>query len=129
MIPLIVLSVLGIIVSAYATSCFYKIQKNASFKSICDLSDKASCSKAFNSPYGKHLGLPNGMWGIGFYVIMATLSYFQAYQWMLYFSIISVIASVYLAYLLITKVKALCLDCIAIYIINLSMLAILLQTL
>lgn len=115
---------LGILVSAYAVYAYYQAQKDANYKTICDLSDRASCTKAFTSEYGKHFGIPNGYFGIGFYLIMIAITSFQNGELLLWLSGTSLIASLYLAYLLTTKVKAICLDCISIYAINITCFAI-----
>lgn len=108
----------GFLLSAYAVYVHYRSSKDSNYKSACDLSDKTSCSDTFTSEYGSHFGIPNGYYGMGFYILMIILINFDHTEWVFYLSVTSLIVSCYLAYLLITKVKRVCLDCIAIYIVN-----------
>ncbi len=111
---------LGLLLSIYAIHVHRQASKDKNYKSICDLSDKTSCSDTFTSEFGSHFGIPNGYYGMGFYSLMLILLWMESFTILFCLSTISVIASCYLCYLLVTKVRRICIDCIAIYLTNIS---------
>jgi uncharacterized membrane protein len=117
---LYILFALGLILSLYAIHVHIQASKDKNYKSICDISNKTSCSETFTSEFGSHFGIPNGYFGVAFYLFMTALLYLDQFDWMLFFSGISLVASAYLGYLLATKVKRICIDCISIYIVNIA---------
>tara|TARA_Y100000310_G_scaffold344866_1_gene460114 strand:+ start:6995 stop:7390 length:396 start_codon:yes stop_codon:yes gene_type:complete len=116
------LAVIGFILSAYALYLERQKAKNSEFKAVCDISDNMSCTKAFSSSYGKNLGLSNSIYGLIFYTIIYFLDIFSLNNFTFYLAIISVIGSIYLAYILYTKVKSYCLICNGIYLVNILLL-------
>lgn len=120
-----ILSALGMLISLYGVY-FTNQKKSKDFKPFCDISDKVSCSKAFESDEGSLFGIKNYVLGIIFYLLVAVLVYFNFITFAIVLSIISVIVSIYLAYILLTKVKSLCVICISTYIINIAILLFLL---
>lgn len=122
MMYIYLLCVLGFLLSLYATYCHIQINKDGSFQSVCDLSDRASCTKAFKSEYGTTLGIPNGIHGMIFYVLVAALYYLGYIEYVWYLSILSVAGSAVLAYILYFKVKSLCVVCMSIYAVNIALL-------
>ncbi len=119
-----ILSLLGLILSIYAFYTEKKFEKNKKHKALCDIHDKASCTKAFSSEYGKMFGVSNSLAGVFFYVIIIILSFLNYYKIIFYFAIISSLITIYLAYALFFKLKNLCIVCTAIYIINILLFVI-----
>ena len=116
------LSIIGLILSLYAFYVVEKMKKEKKYKATCDISDKVSCTKAFGSKYGKTFGLSNSIYGMVFYIIIFILAIFGLNNYIFYLSILSVIVSIYLAYILYFKVKSFCLVCNGIYLISILLL-------
>ena len=111
------LCMLGIALSAYALYVKKRFDADKTYKATCDISDKISCTKAFESGHGTLFLVPNSVWGILFYFLVFFLSYVSL-TLVFIFSLFSVFGSIYLAYILYTKVKSYCLVCTSIYAVN-----------
>lgn len=122
---LLILSFLGFCISLYAYYVEQKTKSTPGYKAICDISDYVSCSKPVTSEYASLLFISNAIVGMLFYAIVIVLTLFEAYQLLLIAAIIATIASIILAYLLFVKIRALCLLCLSIYIINALILLVL----
>ena len=115
------LAVAGIMISAYAYYIDY-MHKRGKYKAVCDINDKASCSKAITSKFGKTFGISNSIGGIIFYSLILILAPTTSHIYIPHLTILAILGSCYLAYILITKLKTFCAICIAIYIVNIAML-------
>jgi len=105
---------------------------------LCDISESISCSKVFNSSYGKGFGVigpllgedhplnqSNSVYGIIFYSLMGVLSFFnvKAISTMqVFFSVCSNLMSVYLGYILYFILDDMCVVCVSTYVINFLLL-------
>lgn len=116
------LATVGLLVSAYGYFIEQKMKQDPTYKPVCDISDKISCSKPFQSPYGSLMKIPNTIFGIGFYSAMLAFSVLEYKQPLFYFSLAAVGVSCYLAYILYVKIKSLCLLCSTIYAVNFGLL-------
>lgn len=121
LLPLI-LSGAGIAISAYMYFITMQVEKNPMYKAACDFSETASCTKPIKSRYAKMLGVPNAIVALAFYVLVFVLAFFDQTQLVLILSAAASLVSIYLAYILFTKVKSTCVLCIAGYIINFLLL-------
>jgi protein-disulfide isomerase/uncharacterized membrane protein len=132
-ILLIVLSLLGIFDSVYTQIIHHKlIASQFTYKSFCAISEFINCDIVVASKYGKILGIPNSYYGILTYslVFIFTLIFIIKkrpeenifYSWVFGFSLFSSLFSIYLFAISIFVIKALCLMCVGIYIINFAML-------
>ena len=111
-----ILIIIGLFLSVYA---FYVgIHKKNHYKPACDINDKISCSKAFESKYGKTFGISNSIHGIIFFALIFVLSIYEKIDYIFYFSLISVLFSVYLIYLLQFKLKIFCFVCYGTHLVN-----------
>ncbi|HLD12611.1 MAG TPA: vitamin K epoxide reductase family protein [Candidatus Nanoarchaeia archaeon] len=119
-----VISFLGLLLSVYALYTEKKHAANHHYHPLCDIDTKTSCTKAFDSPYGKLLGIPNSLAGIVFYLVLIVLAFFNYNRYLFYLSLLSVLGSCYLAYILFAKLKIKCVVCISIYVVNLLLLVI-----
>ena len=119
-IPL-VFAVIGFALSWYAYHVEQYAGKKKGYVAICDLNDHASCTKAFSSKYGITLGMSNGTWGMLFYIVMIVLSLLGEIQYLFLLSSLAVLASIYLAYVLLVKVRTVCVVCSSIYAINIAL--------
>ena len=118
---IIIISIIGILLSTYAYYIEKKSSKNKNYKAICDISEKASCSKTLSSKYGKLMGISNSIFGILFYLIIILLFYLNK-ELIFYLAILSILGSIYLAYLQYFKLKNFCLVCNLIYVVNILLL-------
>ncbi|MGE0009541.1 MAG: vitamin K epoxide reductase family protein [Candidatus Babeliales bacterium] len=116
------LAVLGLSISLYSFWVDRKLLHDATYKPMCDLSDKVSCSKPFSTPYSEVLGISNTVISIIFYTSMFWLAMGCFSRSLFLGALISVVASIYLAYLLFFKIKSLCLICVSLYIVNILLL-------
>ncbi|HLC50284.1 MAG TPA: vitamin K epoxide reductase family protein [Candidatus Nanoarchaeia archaeon] len=120
---LLILPIIGFLLSLYSFYVERKTQKDSNYKAVCDISDRMSCSKTFTSGYGKlFFGISNGVAGIAFYILVIALNIFGMTKVIFYLSILSLIGSVYLAYVLNFKVKTVCMVCYSIYLVNILLL-------
>jgi vitamin-K-epoxide reductase (warfarin-sensitive) len=119
-----VLSLIGFSVSCYAYIVEERMKRDSSYKPVCDLSDRVSCSKPFLSPYGKLIGFSNSIAGIAFYGALFMLNTLGFNVLVFYSVVAACIASLGLAYILYFKVQSLCLICISTYVINALLLVV-----
>ena len=118
MIIIIILCVIGFAVSAYGLFVEKKIKKDPSYKPVCDISDKASCTKPFQSSFSRMFGISNTIVGMIFYAAIAFLVWLGLYQLVLIGSAVASFVSLYLAYILYAKIRTLCLICTITYLVN-----------
>jgi len=117
-LSLLILCTIGFTLSFYFFLIEQKIKAHATYKPFCDISDKVSCSKALFSEYKKLIGVSNSLVGIAFYLLMFILALFDQTYLLYHLSLASLIVSAFLAYILYFKIKAICLICNALYIVN-----------
>eukprot|EP00047_Mylnosiga_fluctuans_P019368 m.81941 g.81941 ORF g.81941 m.81941 type:complete len:160 (-) comp8094_c1_seq1:550-1029(-) len=128
------LCLVGVLVCVYSIYVEHKAVEEPGFKAACDIDDHISCSRVFTSEYGRGLGLvhqtlgkesilhlPNSVFGLAFYAISFVLSLVRrpvTDELMLAASVISMVTSAYLAYVLAVILKDICIVCISTYFIN-----------
>lgn len=117
-----IISIIGFLLSAYSLYVEIKSSKSKSYKAVCDINEKVSCTKVFSSQYGKILGLSNSFYGILLYILIFILNIYEYANLIFYLAILSVLGSVYLAYVMYFKIKSYCLVCNAIYAVNILLL-------
>ncbi|XP_074594229.1 vitamin-K epoxide reductase [Brevipalpus obovatus] len=130
------LSLAGLLASFYSLFIELQHDKDHSYRAACDISEKLSCSAAFLSEYGRGMGIMpsdsifyirNPYFGFATYTILFILSILcLKHKWCLniiyYNSIFLNMTTIYLAYLLIFKIRSLCVVCLTIYVINFLLL-------
>jgi vitamin-K-epoxide reductase (warfarin-sensitive) len=123
-LSLIILALAGLSIALYGYIEEKRARADVQYHAMCDLSDRISCSKVFLSPYGSLLGMSNALVGAFYYafVLIATLLGFV--DFIFYSAIAAIIVSCYLAYLLIVKIKAYCVVCTSLYLINIGILVV-----
>ena len=119
---LLIISAIGFFLSLYAFYVGRKAGNQKNYRAVCDINDNISCTKAFTSGYGKVFGISNGLTGMLFYALVSIAAFYGALNLTFYLSILSVLASLYLAYVLQFKVRAVCLICYSIYAVNILLL-------
>ncbi len=118
---ILLLSFIGLCISLYAYSVDQNLKKDPTYKPLCNISDRISCSKPIMSPYGKLLGFSNSYLGLVYYPIMALLALVGNKLSIFVLATGSLLFTAYLAYILATKIKSLCLICLSIYAVNISL--------
>merc|ERR1712228_24022 len=84
-----------------------------------DLASWISCSKVFSSEYAHvFFGIPNAALGVLFYLFILILDAMKWYQYIVYMATLSLIISLYLAYILAFVLKDMCVVCVSTYIVN-----------
>lgn len=121
-ISVIIIAFIGLCLSAYAFFVEQKIAANPTYKPVCDLSDRISCTKPLASKYGKFFGVNNTVFGLIFYAAMIVAALFNAHTLMLYGAIAACCVTVVLAYILYFKIHSFCLVCSSIYLVNICLL-------
>lgn len=78
-----IVSVSALGLSLYTVHVEHEASGNKNYKALCDINEFVSCTKVFTSKYGTGFGLtslpdalklPNGVYGVGFYILSAMLS-------------------------------------------------------
>ena len=113
---------IGFVLSVYAFYIDRKLKSFKNYKSICDFNDRVSCTRALASHYGKFWGIPNSILGVGFYLlvmILWSLHYVLLTQILV---ILAFLGTLYLAYVLYSKLKDFCIVCTAIYVVNFALM-------
>lgn len=121
-IVILILAAVGFIVSMYAYLVEQKVKQNSSYRPACDINNKISCTKAFNSKYSSVMGISNTIIGMVFYVLVL-ITALLGFNWLVcMYTIAAALVSIVAAYILYVKVGSFCLVCTMIYIINFSLL-------
>jgi|APSaa5957512576_1039674.scaffolds.fasta_scaffold73983_2 uncharacterized membrane protein len=114
---LTILSVLGIIISAFLTYSYY----NPNTSGLCNISETISCEKISTSKYAVFFGVPVAILGIFFFLISLLLvtnlnKNPNSTAYLLTWNSIGII---FMAYLILAEflVKSICLWCTAIHLI------------
>ncbi|XP_053678652.1 vitamin K epoxide reductase complex subunit 1 [Anopheles nili] len=132
---LLALSICGFILSMYTSYVEVLAENDHSYKALCDISERISCTKVFTSCYGRGFGvmgkifgdefvlnIPNGFFGIFHYLIVAALSIsddLRISRLNRYLILIANTLSLYLAFILYFVIQDLCIVCVTTYAINL----------
>lgn len=116
-----VLSVAGVLTSAYALIVRQKVLSSPSYSPVCDISDRISCSRAFGSEYSSTMGIPNPLAGVIYYsglAVASVLDILTAY--LFYLTLPALVFTFYLAYISYFKQRNFCLVCTFAYLINIT---------
>ncbi len=122
MIVVIVLALAGLALSLYSFFIEQRIKQDPSYRPMCDFSDRASCSKPILSGYGRLLGVSNSIVGSIFYAFLFNVAWRGLAQVAFWLSAAACVGSVFLAFILYTKIRSFCVICHAIYAINIGLL-------
>lgn len=116
---ILILAVIGFVLSVYAFYVRKKTLRDKKYKALCDFNDKFVCSEVLSSKEGAVVGISNSVMGVLYYGIILFLTIGGGWPSELKFiSGVGVLASIYLAFTLLTRVKKSCLLCISSYLIN-----------
>lgn len=129
LLGVIIASAIGLVICLYGLYIEHKVLTDHAYKAACDLSDRASCTKTFLSPWGKILGISNMYVGIAFYSAMIAFGLLGLRTLAFWGAVAACFACAGLAYILYAKVKTFCLLCSSIYLINIILLVIIYRSL
>lgn len=113
-----IVSIIGFLVCLYGLFVELKIKQNQNYKAACDISDRISCTKTFLSPWGSIFGISNIQLGAAAYFIMFVIALIGKTCLAFLLATGFMIATIFFAYILFTKVKTFCVICVSTYIIN-----------
>ncbi|CAH1403445.1 unnamed protein product [Nezara viridula] len=129
---------IGFALSLYSLLVEINIERNPTYTPMCDISPSMSCTKAFGSQYGKGFGIigkllgekhglnqPNSLYGMAFYTLCFFITMVDmrtAVNIMIGLAILSNLASLYLASLLIFVLQDFCIVCVSTYFVNATLL-------
>ena len=120
-LSIMIIAVIGAALSVYACVVEQKIKNNPQYKPACDLSDVISCSKPMTSEYSTLFMLSNAQLSLVYYCSMIFLALMNYTTIAFYCALGGVVVSIGLAYILYFKIKALCLVCTSMYLINIAL--------
>ncbi|KAK9883856.1 hypothetical protein WA026_002054 [Henosepilachna vigintioctopunctata] len=127
---LFLLSGVGLVLSIYGYYVEFKLEQEEDYTALCDINEHVSCTKVFKSTYAKGFGIsseesifnvPNSLYGIPFYSLLAVLSYSSSLtinKILISNVTVANCLTPYLAYLLTFVLHDVCIVCISIYIVN-----------
>jgi len=125
-----VLSGVGIFLSAYATTHHLKLKIFGMTEAFCNVSATISCDQVAASRFSEILGLPLGVWGLAYFISLLALLYWGRRKETpdlreIYLVAVGVLVSIVLGLISWFMVGALCLTCIGIYLITFLMFLVL----
>lgn len=131
-ILVIILALVGFVDSLYFVMVHYGFTDSKPPEiPICPVNEKGTCETAAEAPQSEIFGLPNSIFGLGFYsfVLAAAAARLAFGFWpipniLAAVSIIAALMSIYLAYTLVFQIKILCPLCFTAHAVNLSLAAI-----
>jgi vitamin-K-epoxide reductase (warfarin-sensitive) len=115
---IILLAIIGFSVSLYAYKVEIRVKHDQEYRPACDISNRISCSKVAKSPYSTLFLISNSLLGLLYYFLIIALTVIHSYVLLFFLSLVGVLASIYLAYLLFFKIKVLCVLCTTVYAVN-----------
>ena len=123
----------GILLAGHSTYRHFRIQlEGVAEESYCSINEKIDCDVVNASSYSEVLGVPIAWWGIIFYLLVGGLALYArrspderrsaaAFAWLL--SLGSLPYCAFLAYVTVFVLKAVCLECIGMYVVSLAFAA------
>lgn len=132
-ILVIILGLIGLVDSIYYTSAHYGLMGFGSslMPMVCD-SEKNVCEMLASTNYASTMGVPNSLFGIGYYaiVLLAAGIRLATGEWvyprmLAAIAVLAAVFSVYLAWLMITQVRVICPLCVTAQAINVVLAAVL----
>lgn len=128
--------VVSMLLCFYALHVELRTEYDGQYSPLCDINSIVSCSKPFTSQYAVGFGLlpqsisyKNPIYGVAFYTVFIIVSFnFGHHQaWLckitLAMAIMANCMSLYLGYILVYKLQAICLVCCCTYLTNIALLA------
>ncbi|MDH3644996.1 MAG: vitamin K epoxide reductase family protein, partial [Gammaproteobacteria bacterium] len=130
---IIVLSLAGLLISGYLTQRHYALSEGVSLApSFCTVNATIDCDRVLLSQYAVVFGYPLSSIGFAFYLVILWLAVAvgfldsqlsleirrEAVSWIVALTLLALVIDVYLLGVLIFALGAVCLMCVATYLIN-----------
>lgn len=131
----ILASLLGTVIAGISTSQHMRIAREGLEKeSFCAISETVNCDIINASSYSEFLDVPTAWWGLVYYVVTILMAIFCLFSkkdpratmtaaWIM--ALESVVVSAYLAYITISVLGVVCIECVGMYIVNLALVVLL----
>lgn len=126
------LCIAGLAAAIELTWIHVQTHTDPSFHSVCAIKDTINCETVALSPWSVFAGLPVSVWGIIGYTLMGLLALWGAFRIRLHdswpvgilfvLSLFSVLCSLFLAFISLTRIDSICLFCFSTYAINAGLL-------
>ncbi|MBI5544301.1 MAG: vitamin K epoxide reductase, partial [Deltaproteobacteria bacterium] len=134
LVAFLALCVAGLGVAADLTLIHVRVHTDPGYRSFCAISQEVNCDTVAESEYSVFLGLPNSVWGLLGYLVMAVLAIWGLTRkrlvesWpaglLLLLSTFSVAVSLVLAVISKLVIRSWCLMCIASWAVALGLLVV-----
>jgi vitamin-K-epoxide reductase (warfarin-sensitive) len=124
---IMIVAALGLCISLYTYSVERKIKTNSQYKPACDLSDRISCTKPMLSEYANMFYFSNAFVGTSYYILIILLAAFNMLNLLLLAASAACFFSLFMAYILYVRIKAFCILCTSIYVVNFIILGLMLS--
>ncbi len=112
---------IGLLSSIYMWYIHVRHAANPEYESMCDITETVACTSVVTGEYGSLVVLPNSVYGMIYYVLIMVLASFGFLLTIFWISILGLIGSAYLAYLLYYKLRQVCIVCTLTYIVNIAL--------
>jgi len=132
---LLVIAFVGLGFSLYAANHHYELLNAGATDSYCNINEQFSCDEVARSPYSKLLGIPLGVWGIvfflgqlvlGFLVFRRQAGHVESKQGLVALTFLGAAGSIVLAGISAFVLGKFCLNCMGIYVVCFTQVAIVL---
>lgn len=115
----VLIAVIGIVVSLYATYISTELKKDTDYAPVCDINEEVSCSKALTSKESSlFFGIKNSILGIIGYVAVIAVVVLELSIPLLVLTTPMLLVTLYLAYVLYVRDKNLCIICTCAHVVN-----------
>jgi vitamin-K-epoxide reductase (warfarin-sensitive) len=122
LISIIIVALIGFIISMYTFFIEQRLKQEPDYKPACDINDRISCTKPIKSEYANLFYFSNAVLGMVYYLMVALLAYLNMGTLLVIATIGGCVASLVLASILFFKIESLCVLCISLYVINITLL-------
>jgi protein-disulfide isomerase/uncharacterized membrane protein len=125
----------GLGLSLYATNHHYELLSAGATDSYCNINEQFSCDEVARSAYSQVLGIPLGVWGIGFFLGQLVLGFLafrrqaghvESKQGLVALTFLGATGSIVLAGISAFILGKFCLNCMGIYVVCFTQVAIVL---
>lgn len=127
-----IIALIGFILSVILGNVGINLLSNPSYVSFCNINETFNCDAVALSKYASHFGIPNFIYGMGYYLLIFAVAIFSLFSvrlrlknffvYLFWLSLISVLVSFYLFLIAHFVIKSLCILCMMIYVVNVLLL-------
>ena len=122
------ISLVGIILSFLLAEVGINVLINPGYHSFCNFNQEFNCETVALSSYASHFGIPNFLYGIGYYTLLLAVGGYcltakenklpNYFVYVFWFSFIAILVSIYLFYVSEFIIKSKCVLCMMVYVVN-----------